>query len=339
MTLGPSTQIITLAHGSGGRMMQELIASLFRKAFDNPALNSQDDAAELTMPGTRLAFTTDSYVVTPLFFPGGDIGKLAVCGTINDLAVKGAQPVALSASFILEEGLEFVRLEKVVASMAQAAKEAGVSVVTGDTKVVEKGKADGMFITTSGVGAIPEGRTVSGSLARPGDAVLVNGPLADHGIAVTNARMDFGLKGDLRSDCAALSDLVECIFRASRRIHAMRDPTRGGVATTLNEMASQSGVGIVLQESSIPIRPEVRAACELLGLDPLYIASEGRVLVIVEQDDAEAVCRQMRKHPLGEAAVQIGVVVDKPKGVFLRTSIGGLRPLILLEGEQLPRIC
>lgn len=320
-------------------MMQELIASLFRKAFDNPALNSLDDAAELTMPGTRLAFTTDSYVVTPLFFPGGDIGKLAVCGTINDLAVKGAQPFALSASFILEEGLEFARLEKVVASMAQAAKEAGVSVVTGDTKVVEKGKADGMFITTSGVGAIPEGRTVSGSLARPGDAVLVNGPLADHGIAVTNARMDFGLKGNLQSDCAALSDLVEGIFRASHKVHAMRDPTRGGVATTLNEMASQSGVGIVLLESSIPIRPEVRAACELLGLDPLYIASEGRVLVIVEQDDAEAVCRQMKTHPLGEAAVQIGVVVDKPKGVFLKTSIGGLRPLILLEGEQLPRIC
>jgi len=330
---------ITLAHGSGGRMMQELIATLFRRAFDNPALDSLDDAAELAFPGTRLALTTDSYVVTPLVFPGGDIGRLAVCGTVNDLAVKGARPLALSASFILEEGLETALLEKIVASMARAAKEAGVSVVTGDTKVVEKGKADGMFITTSGVGEIPKCRNVSGNLARPGDAVLVNGPIAEHGIAVLNARMDFGLKGDLKSDCAALSGLVEALFGVTNKIHAMRDPTRGGVATTLNEIAGQSGVGIILEEARIPVRPEVKASCDLLGLDPLYVANEGKVLVVVAGDEAQAVLDSMKGCPLGEGAARIGEVVDKPRGVFLRTRIGGLRPLILLEGEQLPRIC
>jgi len=320
-------------------MMQELISTLFRRAFDNPALDSLDDAAELAFPGTRLAFTTDSYVVTPLIFPGGDIGRLAVCGTLNDLAVKGARPLALSASFILEEGLETALLEKIVASMARAASEAGVSVVTGDTKVVEKGKADGMFITTSGVGEIPAGRNVSGSLARPGDAVLVNGPIAEHGIAVLNARMDFGLKGDLKSDCASLSGLVEVLFGVTSKIHAMRDPTRGGVATTLNEIASQSGVGIILEEARIPVRPEVKASCDLLGLDLLYVANEGKVLVLVDRNEAGAVLDSMKGCPLGEGAARIGEVVDKPKGVFLRTRIGGLRPLILLEGEQLPRIC
>jgi hydrogenase expression/formation protein HypE len=337
-TTRPSGKIV-LGHGSGGRMMQELIASLFRRAFDNPILNSQDDAAEVPFPGQRLAFTTDSYVVTPLVFPGGDIGKLAVCGTVNDLAVKGAIPLALSASFILEEGLEIALLEKIVSSMAQASREAGVSVVTGDTKVVERGKADGMFITTSGVGMIPEGRNVAGSLARPGDAVLVNGPIAEHGIAVMNARMDFGLKGDLKSDCAALYRLIESALSSSDKVHAMRDPTRGGVAATLNEIAAQSGVGIILEEARIPVRSEVRAACELLGLDPLYVANEGKVLVILENSDSGKALEAMRRHPLGKGAASIGEVVRKPKGVFLKTHIGGLRPLILLEGEQLPRIC
>jgi hydrogenase expression/formation protein HypE len=337
-TTRPSGKIV-LSHGSGGRMMQELIASLFRKAFDNPILNSQDDAAEIPFPGKRLAFTTDSYVVTPLVFPGGDIGKLAVCGTVNDLTVKGARPLALSASFILEEGLEIALLEKVVTSMAKAAGEAGVSVVTGDTKVVERGKADGMFITTSGVGLIPEGREISGSLARPGDAVLVNGPIAEHGIAVLNARLDFGLNGDLESDCAALYSLIEFVLSSSDKVHAMRDPTRGGVATTLNEIAVQSGVGIILEESRIPVRSEVKAACELLGLDSLYVANEGKVLVILESGDSGKALGAMKQHPLGEGAAVIGEVVKEPKGVFLKTHIGGLRPLILLEGEQLPRIC
>jgi hydrogenase expression/formation protein HypE len=331
---------ILLAHGSGGRLTHELIQTLFKPAFSNPVLNSFDDAALVRAGKTSaLAFTTDSFVVYPLVFPGGDIGKLAVCGTVNDLAMKGAQPLALSVAAIIEEGLAVSTLTKVTRSIAAAAKEAGVHIVTGDTKVVERGKADRLFLTTSGIGAVPKGVTVGGSHARPGDEVLINGTIADHGVAVLLARNDFKLSAAIKSDCAPLNGLVRKIIAASKDIHVLRDPTRGGVATTLNEIASASAVGIIIDERSLPVRQTVRSACNVLGLDPLYVANEGKVLAILPEKSGVKALRAMKTDRYGKEATRIGTVVSSPRGVWLKTSAGGLRPLVMLEGEQLPRIC
>jgi hydrogenase expression/formation protein HypE len=336
---------ILLAHGSGGRLTHELVRTLFLRAFDNPALASLDDAAELAVPApagggpVRLAFTTDSFVVKPLTFPGGDIGHLAVCGTVNDLVSKGARPLALSAAFIIEEGLGLDELGAIAASMSAAAREAGVAIVTGDTKVVERGGADKLFITTAGVGAILPGLDVGGSRARPGDAVLVSGTLGDHGTAVMNVREGLGLEGELASDAAPLTGLLDALVAAGVPLHVLRDPTRGGLATTIAEIATASGVGIVLRETALPVRPAVKAACEMLGLDPLYVANEGKLVVVVPGEAAEAALAALRSHPLGRAAARIGEVLEGPAGVRLRTSIGSHRPLVMLEGDQLPRIC
>ena len=331
---------ILLAHGSGGRATHQLLRELFLPAFDNEVLRALDDSALLAPGGGRLAFTTDSYVVKPLFFPGGDIGRLALCGTVNDLAMMGARPVGLAASFILEEGFPLEDLERILASMARAAEEAGVKVVTGDTKVVERGAAQGLYITTSGVGVIPDGVDIRGSKAQAGDVVLVSGPLGDHEVAVLVSRGDFSLKGEIRSDCAPLNGLVERMLEASKDIHVLRDPTRGGLATTLWEIARASGVGVVIDEEKIPLREEVKGVCELLGYDPYYLASEGRLLAFVPQGEAERVLEAMKSHPLGREVAIIGRAVESPQGrVLLRTKIGGHRLLEPLTGEQFPRIC
>ncbi|MDQ7798205.1 MAG: hydrogenase expression/formation protein HypE [Candidatus Edwardsbacteria bacterium] len=331
---------ILLAHGSGGRLSHELIEKVFKSRFSNPMLNQGDDAAEFQIPNPkpRMAFTTDSYVVKPLFFPGGDIGRLAVCGTVNDLAMKGARPLYLSAGFIIEEGLSLETLEKVVDSMAFAAREAGVAIVTGDTKVVDKGACDVLFINTAGVGEIPEGVNVSGSLAAPGDVVIISGSIGDHGAAVINARNNFGLSGDLFSDVAPLNGLVSAMLKAGI-IHVLRDPTRGGLATTLNEISRQSKVAIAIEEEKIPVKPEVKGACEMLGLDPLYVANEGKLIAIVPSGEAEGILKAMRQDPLGREAAIIGQVETGKPQVLLKTFLGSRRPLMMLEGEALPRIC
>lgn len=337
--MGVSDKIL-LAHGSGGRLSHELVEKLFKARFSNVLLNQGDDAAEFQIPNpkSRMAFTTDSYVVKPLFFPGGDIGRLAVCGTVNDLAMKGAKPLYLSAGFIIEEGFSLETLEKVADSIAAAAREAGVSIITGDTKVVDKGACDGLFINTSGVGEIPEGVNVSGSLAAPGDAVIISGSVGDHGAAVINARNNFGLSGNLRSDAAPLGDLVSAILKAGR-VRVLRDPTRGGLATTLNEIAGQSKVTIAIEEERIPVKPEVRGACEMLGLDPLYVANEGKLIAIVPQEDLEKILNALRQDPLGREAAVIGRIEAGKPQVLLTTFLGSRRPLMMLEGEALPRIC
>jgi hydrogenase expression/formation protein HypE len=332
---------IILGHGSGGKLSQELLRRYFYPSFDNPALMQRNDAAVIPSPGTgRLALTTDAHVVWPLFFPGGDIGRLAICGTVNDLAVVGARPQWMSASFILEEGLALETLERIVRSMKSAAEEAGIAVVAGDTKVVERGKADQIYISTSGVGWVPQGRHVSGDNAQPGDVVLLSGPIGNHGVAVLAERGELGFQTTVRSDIAPLNGLVEAMFAAGRGIHVMRDPTRGGLATTLNEITDQSGVGIELQETSIPLDAAVEAACEMLGLDPLYIANEGKLVAITTEEDAEPILQAMRAHPLGQQACRIGTVVEQPAGrVLMRTAIGGTRIVDTLAGEMLPRIC
>jgi hydrogenase expression/formation protein HypE len=332
---------VLLAHGGGGRLTQMLIERMFLQAFDNPALEILHDGALLEIDGVRLAFSTDSFVISPLFFPGGDIGSLAVHGTLNDLAMCGAQPLGLSAGFILEEGLPMDDLWRIVQSMQRAAQEAGVPIVTGDTKVVDRGKGDGVFINTTGLGLVREGVHVSPRRASPGDVVLINGPIAVHGIAVMSVREGLEFETALESDSAPLHDLVAHILDvAGDQVHVLRDPTRGGLASTLNEIAAQAKVGIRLEEARIPIQEEVRGACEILGLDPLYVANEGKCLVIVAREAAEAVLAAMRDHPLGqEAAVIGGVVEDHPKKVFLRSRIGGMRVVDMLSGEQLPRIC
>jgi hydrogenase expression/formation protein HypE len=337
----PHEDHIVLGHGSGGLLTHRLIRNLFLEAFDNPALRRGDDAAVLNVDGAgRLAVTTDAHIVSPLFFPGGDIGRLAVCGTVNDLAVLGAQPHWLTASFILEEGLALADLRRVVESMRQAAEEAGVQVVAGDTKVAERGKADGLFIQTTGVGTIPVGRDVGGALARPGDAVLISGPLGDHGLAVLAARGQLGFTIDVESDVAPLNGLVEALFASGAEIHVLRDPTRGGVATTLNEIAGQSAVSITLEETAVPVRPAVASACELLGFDPLYVANEGRLIAIVARASAEMALATLRRHPLGRGAQQIGEVGQGPAGrVRLQTRLGTMRVVEMLSGEMLPRIC
>ena len=332
---------IILGHGSGGKLSNDLIAELFRPPFDNPALRAGDDAGVVAIDGgQRLALSTDSHVVWPLFFPGGDIGRLAVCGTVNDVAVMGAVPTFLTAGFILEEGLPIGLLEKVVASMQAAAAEAGVQIIAGDTKVVERGKADGLYINTAGAGLVPSGRRLSGSLARPGDVVLLSGSVGDHGIAVLGARGDLGLETAVQSDVAPLNHLTRALLAASERIHVMRDPTRGGVAGALNEIARQSQVGIVLDEQTIPVKTAVKAACELLGFDPLYIANEGKLLVIAALEEADRLLAVMHGDSYGREAAVIGEVQAAPQGrVLMKTAIGSARVVEQPMGELLPRIC
>jgi len=332
---------ILIGHGSGGRLSHDLISRLFLPVFDNAALRAGDDAGVVQPnPGTRLAICTDSHVVWPLFFPGGDIGRLAVCGTVNDLAMMGARPLYLTAGFILEEGLEMGMLARVVESMRSAAAEAGVEIVAGDTKVVQRGKADGLYINTAGVGVVPLGLDLGGVRAEPGDAVLLSGPIGDHGLAVLAARGDLGFTVDAVSDVAPLNHLAARMLEASDAVHVLRDPTRGGVAATLNEIARQSRVGIALSEEAIPVRPPVNAACEVLGLDPLQIANEGKLLAVVGPDDAERVLGAMRATRYGEEAVRIGEVLAAPPGrVLMRTALGGTRLVDMPAGELLPRIC
>ena len=331
---------VLLGHGSGGRLSAELLKSVFLPALGNEILGALEDQATVQIGGSRLAFTTDSFVVRPLFFPGGDIGKLAVNGTINDLAVGGARPLFLSAAFILEEGLPLADLRRVVGSMRAACAEAGVSVVAGDTKVVDRGKCDGMFVTTAGIGIVPDGVVLSIRNARPGDRVLVSGTIGDHGIAVMSVRENLEFETVLESDTAPLHDLTRTMLGACPTIRCMRDPTRGGLASALNELATASKVGVKLTEAAIPLRPEVRAACELLGLDPLYVACEGRLVTVVPPADADQLLATMRAHPLGrDAAIGGEVVSDHAGAVTLRTPIGGERIVPLLAGDQLPRIC
>jgi len=331
---------ILLSHGSGGKMSHRLVQEVFLKAFRNPLLEQLNDQAVFELPSSRLAFTTDSYVVNPIFFPGGDIGKLAVCGTINDLAVGGARPVYLSAAFIIEEGLALEELTRVVESMAKTADDAGVQIVTGDTKVVERGKGDKLFINTAGIGVVKDGVELSPSRITPGDAVIVSGSMGDHGIAVMALREGMEMGIPVESDCAPLHGLIGDLISPGDGVKAMRDPTRGGLATILNELASQSGTCIVVEEEVIPVKDTVRGACEILGFDPLYLANEGKVVVVVSGEAADGVLERMRKNPLGAEARIIGTVVDEPKGhVLLKTCIGNTRVLDMLSGEQLPRIC
>ncbi|HEX5268992.1 MAG TPA: hydrogenase expression/formation protein HypE [Gemmataceae bacterium] len=337
---------ILLGHGSGGQLTAELIQRLFLPGFGNDVLGALEDQATVSL-GTgngvnapRVAFTTDSFVVRPLFFPGGDIGRLAVHGTVNDLAVGGARPLYLSAAFILEEGLPLADLRRIVASMRAACREAGVALVTGDTKVVDRGKGDGVFITTSGIGLVPEGRSLSIHAARPGDRVLVSGTLGDHGIAIMSVREGIEFETVLESDTAPLNGLAEAILEACPRTRCMRDPTRGGLSSALNELSAASRVGVELDEAVIPLRPAVKGACEMLGLDPLYVANEGKLIAVVPPDDAGRVLGAMRSHPLGQNSALIGTVVAEHEGlVILRSRVGGERVVTLLAGEQLPRIC
>ncbi len=332
---------IVMGHGSGGRMTQELIQTVFSRYLGNPILDRGNDAASLEIAGgQRLAVSTDCHIVQPLFFPGGDIGRLAVCGTVNDVSMLGAQPRYLTAGFILEEGFPISDLEQILASMKAAAEEAGIFIVAGDTKVVEKGKADGVFITTTGVGVIPEGCTLGGESAREGDRILLSGTMGDHGIAVLAARGELGLETAIRSDVTPLNQLIGQVLLAAPHTHVLRDPTRGGVATTLNEIACQSRVGMLIDEQALPIRPEVRAACDLLGFDPLYVANEGKLLAIVPEEETEAALAAMKAHPFGQDACVIGQVRTDPAGkVLMKTSIGATRILDMLSGSMLPRIC
>jgi hydrogenase expression/formation protein HypE len=330
---------ILLTHGSGGKLAHELVEKSFVKAFDNPLLAKLDDSAVIDFSG-RLAFTTDSYVVSPIFFPGGDIGKLAVCGTVNDLAMCGAKPLYLSLSFIIEEGLPQSELKKIVESVQQAAQEAGVKIVTGDTKVVHRGSADKLFINTAGIGIIPEGADISGSNATPGDKVLLSGPIGDHGIAVLSRREGLSFSTQLESDCAPLNGLVDEMLNASSNIHCLRDPTRGGLATTLNELAKQSKVSIRIEEEKVPVRDEVLAACEMLGFDPLYVANEGRLVAVVPAEDADKVLKAMRRNHYGKETSLIGEVsANNPGRVVMRTTIGASRIVDMMVGDPLPRIC
>jgi hydrogenase expression/formation protein HypE len=333
---------VDMGHGAGGRAMAQLISELFAHAFANDYLGRGDDGAVLPAPGPgeRLVMATDAHVVSPLFFPGGDIGCLSVHGTLNDIAVMGARPLYLAASFILEEGFPLADLARIVASMAAAAREAGVPVVTGDTKVVEQGKGDGVFITTTGVGALPAHIEVGGANARPGDVILVSGTLGDHGMAIMAQRESLAFDSEIVSDTAALHGMIAALLDAVPGVRVLRDPTRGGLATTLNEIAAQSAVGMELEEDAIPVDPQVDAACELLGLDPLYVANEGKLVVICSEHDADRALATLRAHPLGVRAARIGSVTADPHHfVQIRTGFGGRRMVDWLSGEQLPRIC
>ena len=331
---------VDMTHGSGGRAMAQLVEELFIEYFDNDLLRQGNDQAAFDVGGGRMVMSTDGHVISPLFFPGGDIGSLSVHGTLNDVAMSGARPLYLSAGFILEEGFPLADLERVVASMGRAANAAGVPVATGDTKVVEKGKGDGVFITTTGLGVVPAGVNVSGDRAQPGDAVLLSGSIGDHGVAILSKRENLEFETTIESDSAALHTLVADMIAAVPDIHCLRDPTRGGLATTLNELARQSGVGIHIREPQIPVKPGVAGACELLGLDPLYVANEGKLVAICAPEDAPRILEAMRRHALGSEAAIIGQVVEDPHGfVQMETGFGGNRVVDWLAGEQLPRIC
>jgi hydrogenase expression/formation protein HypE len=333
---------IVMGHGAGGRMMADLIGHLFAPAFDNEWLGQMGDATvleQLAVSGQRLAFTTDSFVVSPLFFPGGNIGELAVYGTVNDLAMRGAKPLVLSAGLILEEGLPMETLGNIVTAMAQACRKAGVKIATGDTKVVQKGHGDGIYINTSGIGVIPEGVDIGPANAKPGDAVLVSGTMGDHGIAIMSVREGLTFQTEIKSDTAPLNGLVDAM-RTAGKIHCLRDATRGGLAAVLNELAGSSKTGIEFDERKVPLRPEVNAACEMLGLDPFYVANEGKLVAIVAAENADAVLKAMRSHPLGKDATIIGkVIADHPGLVTAKTAIGGMRVVDVPAGELLPRIC
>lgn len=331
---------IDLAHGAGGRATAQLVEELFLAAFDNEWLRAMNDSATLALPAGRLVMATDCHVVSPLFFPGGDIGSLSVHGTINDVAMGGAKPLYLSAGFILEEGFPIADLKRIVDSMAGAAREAGVPIVTGDTKVVEQGKGDGCYVTTTGVGVVPAGISLDGASARPGDAIFVSGFIGDHGVAIMSKRENLEFETEILSDSQPLHRLVEALLAACPRIRVLRDPTRGGLATTLNEIARQSGVGMHIDERAIPVRGEVAAACEFLGLDPLYVANEGKLIAIVPAEEADAVLAAFRAHPQGADAARIGTVVtDADHFVQMTTTLGGKRVVDWLTGDQLPRIC
>jgi hydrogenase expression/formation protein HypE len=335
------TDKILLAHGSGSKASHDLVAELFLQAFSNPALDQLDDGAvlEIRNPNLRLAYTTDSYVIDPIFFPGGDIGKLAVCGTVNDLAMSGAIPLYLSAGFIIEEGLPIDTLRRVVVSMQQAAEEAKVKIVTGDTKVVNRGHADKLFINTSGIGLLSGDINISGSNAKVGDKVIISGSIGEHGIAVMSQREELEFDAPITSDCAPLNSLVADMLSVTTNIHCLRDPTRGGLATTLNELATQSNVGILIEEAKIPIKEPVRGACELLGYDVLYVANEGKLVAIVPEVNASQILMKMKENKYGRDAEIIGEVITEPKRVLLKTVIGGARIVDMLAGELLPRIC
>lgn len=330
-------EFITLGHGSGGLLTSRLIKDLILKYFPDPVLKRLEDSAELNLKKIGIAFTTDSYVINPIFFPGGDIGKLSICGTINDLSMKGAIPQYISFSLILEEGLSFDELEKILKSASATARRAGVRVVCGDTKVVEKGKADKLFITTSGIGIIK--KKLDKEKIKPGDLVVISGTIGDHGIAVMNQRLHLNLKANFKSDCAPLNLITNKLFQKNFDIKFMRDPTRGGVVAVLNEIAENEDWGIVINEANIPVRPEVKGACEILGLDPLYIANEGKFIAVIDSGSTKAFLSFLKKWPLGKNARVIGEIKKDLSGVWLRTIIGGMRPLLQFETEGLPRIC
>ena len=331
---------VLMAHGGGGRLMHDLIQLVFKASFANPLLNQGHDGALLEAGGARLAFTTDSYVVKPLFFPGGDIGKLAVCGTVNDLAMCGARPLALSAGFILEEGLPMETLQRVVRSMGDAARAAGVPIATGDTKVVDRGQGDGLFINTAGIGLVPAGLNIGPAAVQPGDVILLNGDVGRHGTCIMAGREGLAFDTDLQSDCAPLHNVVQSLIESGVDLHCLRDCTRGGLATTLVEIARARGLRLHLEGTAIPVREDVRGACEMLGLDPLYVANEGRFITIVPAADADRALDALRRDEQGTGAVRIGEVMNEQPGLLtLRSEIGSTRILDMLSGEQLPRIC
>lgn len=335
---------INLSHGSGGKLMHDLISAVFKARFSNEILDRLSDSAVIDLSDEDmedLCFTTDSYVVDPLFFPGGDIGKLAVCGTVNDLSVEGARPMFLSCGVITEEGLDMKTLERIVDSMSETAKNVPVKIVTGDFKVVPRGKADRIFINTAGIGVRKKGLSPSGKSAiKPGDRIIINGPLGQHGIAVLSARGEFELEMDIQSDCASLFSLISAVLNASDGVRFMRDPTRGGVSTTLNELTSDAGFGLLIKEDTLPLPEEIRGACELLGFDPLFLANEGKVIMVVDANESENILKVMKNHPLGKESCIIGEVIEDPVGkVIMETSIGSRRILDMPVGEQLPRIC
>ena len=342
MAVKPRAETVTLAHGGGGKAMRDLIQSVFTSAFEPAGMEDQarlvNDAVR--EPGAKLAFTTDSFVVDPVEFPGGDIGKIAVCGTVNDLAVGGARPLWLSAAFIIEEGTDIAMLHRIVASMKDEARKAGVQIVTGDTKVVGRGMADKVFVTTSGIGVIPAGRDLSAELIRPGDVAIVNGVLGDHGAAILAARGEMALSAEITSDCQGLGHLMEAVIAAAPDVRAARDATRGGLASALNELAEAAQVGIALDEEKLPLRAEVRGVCEILGLDPLYLANEGTLVLFVPENQAQAALDAMKSTEAGQGAVIVGKAVTANPGlVTMRTLFGGSRIVDMLVGEQLPRIC
>ena len=332
--------VITMAHGSGGILSHQLIDKMFMPAFENEILAEGHDGAMFDLPAGRLAYTTDSFVVSPIFFPGGNIGDLAVNGTINDLVCCGAKPLYLSAAFILEEGLPMEDLWKIVISMKEAADRAGIRIITGDTKVVDRGKGDKIFINTSGVGMIQEGIRISPNSCKPGDAIIVSGSVGDHGVAIMSARSGLEFETSIKSDSAPLNNLAEQVFKCTKNIHVLRDPTRGGLATALNEISKSSKTGIVLEEDKIPVSEEVKGACEILGLDPLYVANEGKIVIILPESESDKVLKALHKHPLGQNASIIGKVTNAHPGIVrMTTSIGSSRIIDMLTGEQLPRIC